>query len=76
MSRTQPSFQGAHGPGKTRNAEGAGIEADEGWGGGGEETQAAGTPEKAPESGDNEEASQILFTWACEELLGKEVERR
>lgn len=27
----------------------------------------------APESGDNEEASQILFTWASEEMLGKEV---
>lgn len=35
-----------------------------------------GTPEKAPESGDNEEASQALFTWASEEMLGKEVERR
>ena len=32
-----------------------------------------GTPEMAPESGDNEEASQILFTWASEEMLGKEV---
>ena len=32
-----------------------------------------GTPEKAPERGDNEEASQILFTWVSEEMLGKET---